>query len=319
MKKFFRFALAAIAIAAVAVACEDKNDPNEGGKNEEPENVKEGWEGDWGVIGDFNGWAGDVEMKDAGNGWYVAEEVEIAGGTLEFKFRRDKTWGDYEYGIETAGVVELDKEIKLKAKGANLKVEEPGIYKMSIQPNKELAKIEYVGAAAKIKIDGNFDDWADIQGVTLDPEEGSYIDFRATSDELYIYFYSKRTTARRDDLWGGAGYFYYCFDIDNDPTTGIELWGNGPYECLMALFPFQGTKDEPVIAFPDPEAADQNTVVPEGLTLDGAKVAGQVVEDGVITEIAVLRTSVPALPKTPITIETWGIKSANHLTLEVAL
>ena len=129
---------------------------------EEPGPDYSDWDGAWGVIGDFNGWADDVEMTKGADGWYTAE-VTIEGGTLEFKFRRDKTWGDYEFGIE--GETELDKELALTPKKGNLKVPKAGVYTMMLKPTAALGKIVFVkdiAPAGPVAIDGNPAEWANL-------------------------------------------------------------------------------------------------------------------------------------------------------------
>lgn len=321
MKKLFRFALAIIAMSSMVIACqEDPEDPN--GGNDTPEE-KTGWEGDWGVIGDFNGWGGDVEMVAANDGWYVAEEVEIPeGGTLEFKFRRDKTWGDYEYGIETAGEIELDKEIALKEKGANLKAPKAGVYKMEIQPNKELAKIHFVKDAEPaftpaITIDGNFDDWANIAG--LEAAVGNHAEFKVTSDARYVYFYSRRAnTGRYSDIWDGNGYIYFALDLDKDDTTGDgTLWGNGPYEFVGVVFPYGGSAEAPAI---DVDVVNTDAAcAPDIYTIDNLVLNGAIDEGGATIEFSIPRADIPEIPNAEIIVKAWGNKDLDKVSVTVTL
>lgn len=161
----------------------------------------------------------------------------------------------------------------------------------------------------KIAIDGSFSDWKSIEGVSN--EDGFYTCFKITSDEDNIYFYSLRSEDRVNELWGGNGYYYYCFDLDNDPTTGVELWGNGPYEVLMAVFPFAGTAESPAFEF-----SGDNAIAPDTYSLENIKLAGRVTADGgVETEISIPRSNLPEIgAEQEIKVETWGNKGANHLT-----
>ena len=266
MKKFFKFALVALAAAALTVACKPDNPED---NKPDDSNAKTGWEGDWGVIGGFNSWGGDVEMTATKDGWYEAE-VEIADASLEFKFRRDKTWGDYEYGLPEAGEVELDKEIALKEKGGNLKVPKAGVYKLELQPNKELAKVHFVSEpfVPAIKIDGNFDDWADIEGIS-DPSV-SYESFKVTNDARNFYFYVETNPGSR--LWSGGAYLYLYFDFDNDLTTGGYSGKTGMngnlFEAYLFMYLFKGTADAPEVA------TDPNGGEGEGMVLDNIVIAG---------------------------------------------
>ena len=153
MKKIFKFAailtIAAFTLSTVASCSKDdskdedepqKEDP----KPEDPEDPEENpyadWDGDWAVIGAFNDWSGDAEMTKSGD-WYSAE-VTLPDGKLEFKFRRDKNWGDFEFGIE--GDTELGKELTLKPKAGNLKVAKAGVYKVELKPTAALGKVTFV-------------------------------------------------------------------------------------------------------------------------------------------------------------------------------
>lgn len=85
---------------------------------------------------------------------------------------------------------------------------------------------------APITIDGNFDDWRNVRGVS-DPrgDVAPYLDyvpdvdlleFKVAHDEDRIYFYA-RVAGRVG--WthpeGGRSYFYAYIDVDQDPNTGF--------------------------------------------------------------------------------------------------
>lgn len=159
----------------------------------------------------------------------------------------------------------------------------------------------------KITIDGDFSDWSGIEGVT---GEGVSAALKATSDEKYIYFYYERTSERMADLWNGNGYVYFCFDLDNDETTGIELWGNGPYEILCVIYPYADN----AIAI----ASDEGTAVPEGCSVARAKVAGAIA-DGVAFECSIPRADLLAMPIGPINVWAWSNKSGTKITLPCTL
>lgn len=265
-----------------------------------------GWDGAWGVIGDFNGWADDVEMVKGGDGWYTAE-VTIEGGTLEFKFRRDKTWGDYEFGIE--GETELDKELALTPKKGNLKVPQPGVYKMMLKPTAALAKIvflqEIVEPEGMIAIDGEFSDWADIPAVS----DGSHGAFKFAFDEYYAYFYTWRTKEGRfDALWGdGVGYVYFALDLDDNLDTGEELNGNGKYEYIGYIYCFGGTAGAPEI-----KITANGDCRPSQYSVANVKVAGTVDENGAYLEYRVPRSQLPDLPES-FNVFSWGNKDLTKV------
>lgn len=151
-----------------------------------------------------------------------------------------------------------------------------------------------------ISIDGNFDDWAEIEGVS----EGTYSMFKATSDEKYIYFYTWRTTDERySEIWNKKGYVYFAFDLDGDETTGVELWGNGPYEFVGVSYPFAGSAEAPAINENPGDAC-----MPDTATLANMECKGLINEEGVFVEFRVPRSDLPAIPNTPVTVISWGNK-----------
>ena len=151
-----------------------------------------------------------------------------------------------------------------------------------------------------ITIDGDMSDWDCIEGAT---GEGISSVFKVSSDVNNIYFYFKRTTQRMDEIWGGTGYHYYTFDMDGDPATGEELWGSGPYEMILVIYPYAGSKDAPVFGM-----ANSGTAVPSSCTVANAVIKGTITDSGVETEIAIPRSDLLAMPSTPVTVYSWSNK-----------
>lgn len=166
-----------------------------------------------------------------------------------------------------------------------------------------------------IEIDGEFWDWANVPGVS---SSGSVnCELKAVSNANYIYLYSKRSMARFNDIWGGSGYFYYGFDIDNDATNGESLWGNGPYDVVFVVYPFGGSSSAP--EFNTDASSLKGTIVPSNYSVSNVICDGAVVSDGVQFELRIPRADLPAMPGTPITIKSWGNKDAGKLTLTCTL
>ena len=184
--------------------------------------------------------------------------------------------------------------------------------KVTLDFNAGTGVIESEGGqpAAGITIDGDMSDWEGIQGAT-----GTGINsvFKVSSDEQNIYFYVKRTTERMADIWGGAAYHYYTFDMDNNPDTGVELWGNGPYELLLVIYPYAGSADAPAFGI-----AAAGTAAPDNYTVDNAVIKGVVTDSGVETEIAVPRSDIMAMPTTPVNVYSWSNKGGGD-KLEVTV
>ena len=163
----------------------------------------------------------------------------------------------------------------------------------------------------EIAIDGDFSDWALVPGVS----NGNYGMFKAYSDADYIYLYSWRTTeGRYSDIWGGSGYVYFALNLDGDESTGVELWGNGPYEFVGVTYPYAGSADAPEINEKPGDAC-----MPEDYTLENVECKGVVNENGAYVEFRIPRADLPAIPNTPITVYSWGNKDLTKVALNCTL
>lgn len=107
--------------------------------------------GKWSVIGLGGKWndGDDIAMTEGADGWYTAEGVTVANND-EFKFRRDAKW-DLAYGLAEKGQPELDKEFAVVTTAGcpNIGIAAEGIYSLSVNPNKAVAKIVKTGDIAK--------------------------------------------------------------------------------------------------------------------------------------------------------------------------
>lgn len=213
--------------------------------------------------------------------------------------------GSIVYPTEDLGVKALDGK-KIKVTGYFNGLSGKGVYLNVIA-----TKVEEVVTFNGITIDGDMSDWAGLQGAT--GEGGTNAAFKVYADETNVYFYVKRTTNRMADLWGGAAYHYYTFDLDNDATTGEELWGNGPYEMILVLYPYAGSADAPAFGI-----AKAGATAPSTCKVDNAVIKGVVTDSGVETEISIPRADLLEIPTTPVKVYYWSNKDGSE-KLEVTL
>lgn len=279
----------------------------------------------WSVVGTLleSNWAsgahGDYVCAEE-NGAFVLKNVRLAKDD-QIKFRKDKDW------TENRGINEPDKAAELAVatpakavpNGGNIIIPEAGIYDLYYFAEKEA--IVYVAKDAtlpeipdfsepepegKIKIDGDFSDWADIKGVS----NGNYGMFKFAFDDNYVYFYAYRTTGGRySDIWEKKGYVYVAFDLDNDMTTGESLWGNGPYEFVGFIYPYGGTAAAPAI-----NETPGDACLPENCTLANTFCKGVINDEGTTIEFSVPRADLPALTD-KFTVYSWGNKDLDKVAI----
>ena len=166
----------------------------------------------------------------------------------------------------------------------------------------------------EISIDGDFSDWALVQGVS----NGTYGMFKAYSDADNLYFYSYRTTeGRYSALWGGSGYLYLGFDLDGNPENGVELNSNGPYDFIGYFYPYGGSAEAPAFEL---FVEDGSWAPAEGYSLKNMQCKGIANEKGAYIEYSIPRKDLPAIPAgTPITITSWGNKDMSKVQLTCQL
>ena len=259
----------------------------------------------WGLIGAFNDWGGDKFMLFDGTKW-VAYNQLLSGA---WKIRQASSWDVNRGGVFSAA----DTAFDAVDGGADITVSLTDPYDVVYDP---AAEVIFVGDAANytaaapsgITIDGDFSDWAEIDG--LSSEDGVYRSFKAVSDGTYLYFYSKRTW--NDGLWkdSSGGYFYYELDTDNDETTGTnDVNGNTGYgiETWMYLYLFTGSSSAPTFASSPKGSAYPSSDVIANVTAAGAT-DGTLIE----TEVRVPIADVGVKKGDTVRIYTWGNKSASN-------
>lgn len=154
-----------------------------------------------------------------------------------------------------------------------------------------------------IDIDGDFSDWAEIEAVGA----GNHKEFKCAIDDNYIYFFTWRDNKDEDyaQIWGNTseGYIYIALDTDKDPTTGVDLWGNGPYEFVGYHFPFGGTPEAPAI---NENPGANTSCAPSTAKVKNIYCKGVVDADGARIEYRIPRADLPAIPSTPFIVYSWG-------------
>lgn len=148
---------------------------------------------------------------------------------------------------------------------------------------------EYIPNAPKvtIAIDGNMSDWAAIPGASTPSNVCK--EMKIASDDDNIYFYvSSAPGPRGDQLWG-SGYYYFDFDLDNNPATGEYTEDSrGKVEAYMYLYLFGGSSSEPSIVL-NPAGSGS------GMTISSIVAKGIITTELIEIELSVPRSNLPAI------------------------
>lgn len=280
---------------------------------DEPVLPEEG-DSEWSVVGTLlsSNWGIDKDYVCAKDGdVYVLKNVKLTA-TDEFKFRKDKDWADNRGGNFSA----VGEPFTVTKDGPNIIVGSANVFDLYYNAATEEACVvlqngtptwsEIPEPQGIIAIDGDFSDWANIEGLG----DGNYGMFKFAFDDNYVYFYTWRNTGGRySEIWGDSGYVYVALDLDKNMGTGVELWGNGPYEFVGVLYPFGGSAEAPEINEKPGDAC-----MPADYTLANAICKGVIDAEGAKVEIRVPRKDLPALTD-KFDIYSWGNKDLTKVMI----
>ncbi len=238
MKRFFKFALVALATAAVAVACQ------------KPEQQPE-----------------KIALKGISLNKPAVELAIGAKETLTVKFDPENVtekptieWSTSAPAVATVA----EGEVTAVAAGEATITAKAGSFTAT-------CKVTVKGEEQPEPGDFTSPDWANIGAIT----NGNHT-FKFTKDDKYAYFFSERTSEGRfNDIWGGEGYIYFAFDFDNNLETGETLNSNGKYEYIGYIFCFGEKPKVEIVADGDclPDTYTVKNIIAKGSADDnGVKV-----------------------------------------------
>lgn len=163
-----------------------------------------------------------------------------------------------------------------------------------------------------ITIDGNMSEWADIPGAETPNNVCKVMKVYNDANNFYLYI-ACAPGSRGAELWGeSAGYYYFDFDLDNNPETGDyeETSGNnGFFEAFMYLHIFGGTADDPYI-----KTAPNGSG--KGMSIENISSSGVVTDELIEFELSVPRADMPEVSAgQKIRVLSWRSKSGTDITL----
>ena len=171
----------------------------------------------------------------------------------------------------------------------------------------------YVPGEVSIAIDGDMSDWRDVEGVGT---SGIIKSFKMWNDDENFYFYNAcEPGPRGDELWGGNGYYYYDFDLDNNPETGdYSENGNGPFEATFYITPFGGSLADKAIT----EHPGQTWNLQGVTTETNIYCKGVISDDLIEIEFSIPRADFATQVEAgqTISVYNWRSKGGNYTTLE---
>ena len=259
------------------------------GEGEAPEPVKPEA---WSIIGTINGdsWSTDLDLTNVEGDIWKYSGLTVTESD-EFKIRANHDWSTSVGGPEENDQSIIDQSnpygvfkpvigTAFAAGSKNIRIGVAGQYDVTFDYAAQTSLITVAGSAAQasITIDGNFDDWAGVQGA----EPASVFNaFKVWNDADNFYFYVETDPGTR--LWSGGAYLYLYFDWDNDLTTGeysgATGMGDNKYEAYTYVYIFENNQI----------GAPTSSSVAKGLTLDNVQVAGS----DSTAEIVKLELSIP--------------------------
>lgn len=269
----------------------------------------------WTVIGTVNGtnWDADIPMVTNGS-ICIAKGVSLEANS-ELKVRADGAWTT-SYGYSVLNSSKSDNAVDSGEPNYNIKVTTAGLYDIIFNSDDsaygeyaahEIRVVEsvcpYPSAPIVFAMDGDMSEWASVPGTVRTPSSGNAIEqVKAYADKDYVYVYVKRAKlGRYDQLWGNDCYYYYGFDLDNDPATGANEKNSAKWEawCYLNIF---GASEGDFNTSPSGGTA--------GMTISDVTCNG-VVSGSIEVEARFPRANFPDFTPGTIGVTVWGSKDAG--------
>lgn len=235
MKRFFKFALVALATAAVAVACQKPE--------QQPEKIA------------LKGISLNKEAVELAIGAKETLTVKLDPANVTEKPTIE--WSSSAPAVATVA----EGEVTAVAAGEATITAKAGSFTAT-------CKVTVKGEEQPEPGDFTSPDWANIGAIT----NGNHT-FKFTKDDKNAYFFSERTSeGRYNEIWGGKGYIYFAFDFDNNLETGETLNENGKYEYIGFIYCFGEKPKVEIVKAGDclPEAYTVDNIIARGSADDNS-------------------------------------------------
>ncbi len=196
----------------------------------------------WSVIGSFDNWTGDVDMTRVSHGVYT---IDLDYWNEEFKFRCNHSWdvniGNYDDEVLAHQEVETMYYLTLPD-GLNFKINEPGIYRLTLNVVRQRLHVSKIGEASAKGIEEFVGNWSyalsDTQAIsigivqnganleiTYDGEETCIAEYNRTDKSFSVKF---QKMAEWTHQTYGLGYDYFWGYVkDSEGNTIDSMYGEG--------------------------------------------------------------------------------------------
>ena len=275
----------------------------------------------WGIGDAFGGW---TAVKGTVNADGTASITTTAAGNIRTYAPCAFDWWQHEFQPDADGKIAYREGAELEGFAV-----EAGVT-VTYDFNAGTATVGG-GAAGGIKLDGNFDDWAEIEAI--ENEGGTIKEWKYAYDADNIYFYyllDSSDIKDKDGSYNWRRYIFVGFDTDNNAETGltsgqpagIELAG---LEAIASVYPFRGTVPAGQ-TYPEGVefvngADEQGDIECPAGTATGAKVSAFGYRDGGVAylEIGIARSAIGATAAGTINVQhsfSWNLTAAAAITIE---
>ena len=196
----------------------------------------------WSVIGSFDNWTGDVDMTRVSHGVYT---IDLDYWNEEFKFRCNHSWdvniGNYDDEVLAHQEVETMNYLTLPD-GLNFKINEPGIYRLTLNVVRQLLHVSKIGEASAKGIEEFVGNWSyalsDTQAIsigivqnganleiTYDGEETCIAEYNRTDKSFSVKF--QKMAEWTHQKYGLVYDYFRGYVKDSEGNTIDNMYGEG--------------------------------------------------------------------------------------------
>ena len=196
----------------------------------------------WSVIGSFDNWTGDVDMTRVSHGVYT---IDLDYWNEEFKFRCNHSWdvniGNYDDEVLAHQEVETMYYLTLPD-GLNFKINEPGIYRLTLNVVRQRLHVSKIGEASVNGIEEFVGNWSyalsDTQAIsigivqnganleiTYDGEETCIAEYNRTDKSFSVKF--QKMAEWTHQKYGLVYDYFRGYVKDSEGNTIDNMYGEG--------------------------------------------------------------------------------------------